>query len=615
MLGTNLSGDEKACLVNNKCDKSYGELHFTDNRGINHILIRVKDKYSNTKNFITLDGKPISQTELTSFYKDKKLFLSIINPLYFINKKPSEQKELVDKYLSDIKPKMIFDQLTPQQQNSLIEKYFHISTKEIYPKLSLENLQNIYDEYNLQSIIGKSFANIVDKDKWHTICDNVKELKGSKYYEMLSFEEKEDYINQNMINICMCIAFDNLSQEEQHLLEVIPTDIPSYVAELNEYIKSAGSTISLLDGKIDYAQNMVNSKLPTYKKFEKEEELNLARQELAFLNTNQNLIAKENQKQIIENLEKQVLLKETELHHLEKDMQSGKQKYLSIKNGVSPICPTCNQYIKNENKNITVNNMHTELVDLYNKKNTVDTQLADLKIKLSIEKCKYHSLDVDTSVDKSKRIAIVKEAIKQLESEKSEIDKFNHEIETKENLIKSAKSDIENFNKERKAKLKLIDNLKQTKKIAQKLYISYIEEKMKLAKQYLKDVHIQFYSVLKGTGEIREDFVITYKNKPLSDLSRSETIATSLELANMFNQIAKVKFPLFIDDFESCADYDFIKLYKKNTQLFVSTVQKGAALKIFDYNNSKDYTIMKPVITGCKTINLQKKHSTIVKAA
>ena len=32
MLGTNLSGDEKACLINKNSDNSYGELHFTDNQ-------------------------------------------------------------------------------------------------------------------------------------------------------------------------------------------------------------------------------------------------------------------------------------------------------------------------------------------------------------------------------------------------------------------------------------------------------------------------------------------------------------------------------------------------------------------------------------------------------
>ena len=144
------------------------------------------------------------------------------------------------------------------------------------------------------------------------------------------------------------------------------------------------------------------------------------------------------------------------------------------------------------------------------------------------------------------------------------------------------------------------------KKIAQKLYISYIEEKMKIAKQYLKDVDIKFYSVLKTTGEIKEDFIITYKNRTLSDLSRSETIATALEFSNMFNQITGAKFPIFIDDYESCADYNFIKQYSNNTQLIISKVEKGNLLKIANAN-SDEFTIIKPIISRYKTIKTYKE--------
>ena len=161
MLGTNLSGDEKACLVNKHCDSSYGELHFTDNNGMKHILVRGKNKYSSKGNFIALDGKPINQTDLISFYKDKKLFLSIINPLYFLSKKPAEQKEMVDKYLSDIRPKEIFDRLDVNTQKALIKKYY--TNKE-------------------------------------------------KGFETLSQEEQTEFVNFNMFNICMDVVYSNLSK-------------------------------------------------------------------------------------------------------------------------------------------------------------------------------------------------------------------------------------------------------------------------------------------------------------------------------------------------------------------------------------------------------------------
>lgn len=562
MLGTNLSGDEKACLINKHSDSSYGELQFTDNNGMKHTIIRGKNKYSSKGNFLTLDGKPVIQAELISFYKDKKLFLSILNPLYFLNKKPAEQKEMVDKYLSDIKPKEIFDKLDKTTQNILLNKYY-------------KNEKKAYNE--------------------------------------LTANEQEEFINFNMFNICMDIAYNNLSKKDQSLLEGVPTDIPSYISELNADIKRAELLISSLEGKIEYAENIANEKLPKYKTFEKDEELSLAQQELSYLNTNEKLVDKENQKKVVERLEQDILSKETEFNELEQSMKSGKQKYLSIKNGTNCTCPTCNQLIENESKTTTIQNMYNDLVSKFDKRNLLETRIKDLKSKYAIEKCKYHALEGNPTVEKQKRIAVVEESIKILEQEKQEIQKFNNEIAIKEKNINAAKLDIQKFNSDKQQKIKFIDNLSNTKKVAQKLYIGYIEEKMKLAKEYLKDVSIKFYSVLKTTGEIKEDFIITYKNSPLSDLSRSETIATALEFANMFNKISRANFPIFIDDYESCADYDFISEYSKDTQVIISKVEKGNLLKIADAN-SDSMTIIKPIIKGFKTMNKLHKNNTKIAA-
>ena len=607
MLGTNLSGDDKVCLINKHCDSSYGELQFTDNSGIKHTLIRGKSKYSNKGNFIALDDRPITQNELINFYKDKKLFLSILNPLYFLSRKSAEQKEMVDKYLSDIQPKVIFDTLTEEQQNKLIEEYFYIPIKDIYANLSVEDLENIYNEHNLQEITGKTFAEILDKDKWNVLCRNIKELKGIKYFKMLSPEEQETFINQNMRNICMYIAFDNLSKKEQEILEGIPTCIPEYIKETNDSIKLNDNIITSLNGKIEYAKNIADEKLPNRKTFEKDMELTLALQELSHLNTDQKVVDKEKQQKIVADLEKDILSKESESSKLDISMKEGKRRYLAIKNGTYSLCPTCEQHIENDSRLKTISNMYKDLIAKYDRKNLLDTQIKDLKIKLSMEKCKYHSLDGNTSVKKSERIAVVEENIRRLENEKSEIEKFNNEITLKEKNIANANKDIAKFNEEKQLHTECINSLNEAKKTAQKLYILYIEEKMKLAKSYLKDVDISFYSVLRTTGELKEDFIITYKNTPLSDLSKSETIATALEFANMFNKISKSNFPIFIDDYESCADYDFIKDYSKDTQLIVSKVEKGHLLKIADYNNNDDCTIIKPVISGVTTFKTQKR--------
>ena len=532
LLGTNLSGDEKSSLINKNSDSSYGELHFTDNRGENHVLIRGKNKYSSKGNFISIDGKPTTQNELTSFYKDKRLFLSVINPMYFLNKKPAEQKELVDKYLSDVKPKVIFDMQEKQMQDKLLEKYYK------------------------------------NKDKG---------------FNELTDTEKEEFINDKMFSISMDIAYNKLDKDERDLLEGVPVNIPAYISELNNSIKKAESKISSYDGKIEYAEEIANQELPEVKTFEKDEELSIARQELVFLNNDTNLTDKNKQKKVVEELEKNLLSKETECSEIENSMKAGKKKYLSIKNGEITKCPTCNQEIHNESKEKTIENLRESLFALYDKKNILDTEIKDIKLKLTMERCKFHSISGNPDVEKEKRIKTVQENITKLEYEKAEIDRFNNSISIKGNDIESALQDIKYFNLEKNTQLKLIDNLNQTKKIAQKLYILYIEEKMKLAREYLKDVDIKFYSVLKTTGEIKEDFIITYKDKTLSDLSRSETIATALEFANMFNKISRLNGPIFIDDYESCVDYDFIKDYSENTQLIIAKVEKGQDLQIQNY--------------------------------
>ena len=136
----------------------------------------------------------------------------------------------------------------------------------------------------------------------------------------------------------------------------------------------------------------------------------------------------------------------------------GKKIYLSIKNGTSCTCPTCNQKIQDESKNITISNMYSELVAKYDRRNLLETQLKDLKIKLSAERCKYHALEGNPTVERQKRIELVKETINRLEQEKQDIQIFNKEIKIKEKNINTAKIDIKNFNYEKQEKTKLISS-------------------------------------------------------------------------------------------------------------------------------------------------------------
>lgn len=490
-LGTNLTGDDKVWLGNKKSDNCYVELKFIDNKGNNHTLVRYKNKYDNKKNFVMLDNTKAEPEDLQTFYGDKKLFLSILNPNYFINKKPAEQKELLDKYLPEI------------------------------------DISAIYSR---------------------------------------------------------------LKNTEKEYLEGTPKNIVEYLKELNSNKKMHEDKIKFLKGKIEYAENAVNVELEEKKSFEKDEELTLARHELSFLTSNSNSIDKSRQQKVVDNLLTQITQMEKQIDDLTIKMKTGKKVYLSIKNEPVSCCPMCEQKIENESRITTIKNMKSDLEESFENKTKLEQQLLDLKSKMTTERCKLHALEGNSNAEKAKQIASVKAQIFTLEQEQLEIEKHNNSISIKENNINNAKQDIKTFEKQIKEHEALIDNIKKTKDIAQKLYINYIEEKMKFATKHLKNVKIKYYTVLKDSGEIKEDFIITYNNNELKNLSRSEMIATSLELCNMFNKISSVNVPLFIDDSESCADYNFTQEYSNDTQILIAKVEKGQDLKIQEaYSNESDY--------------------------
>ena len=487
-LGTNLTGDDKVWLGNKKGEGCYVELHFIDNIGNNHILIRYKNRYDSKMNFIMLDNKKIEQKDLQIFYKDKKLFLSILNLNYFLHKKPTEQKELIDKYLPEI------------------------------------DIQSVYNK---------------------------------------------------------------LSDYEKSLLEGCPTNMAQYIQELNDNKKMYENQIKTIKGKIDYAQSIIDStSIDKILIFEKAEELSLDRQQLSYLTTDKNSAIRTKQEKIVNELEKQKLTLEKQIDDLFSKMQEGKKKYLSIKNTTDVCCPLCGQKLEEQGRLTTIINMKKDLEASYDKKVKLDKDFLIIKGKLAIEKAKlYSAQSVSNNEEYPGQITTLKEKINTLEQEKMDIEKHNNIVTINQKNVMTSKEDIKKFNIKIQELYGLIENIKKVKEIAQKLYINYLEEKMKYATKHLKNVKIQYYKVSKEDEILKEDFIILYKNNELKNLSRSETIATMLEIGNMLNKVANTKFPLFIDDSESCADFNFIEDYAKDTQILISRVQKGQELTIANYND------------------------------
>ena len=142
----------------------------------------------------------------------------------------------------------------------------------------------------------------------------------------------------------------------------------------------------------------------------------------------------------------------------------------------------------------------------------------------------------------------------ELDVNNSNLNKYKDMLEKVEKEIESIKISINDLTKE---KVVLVDYNSK--------YVNFIAE---IFEPILIDTKIHLNKINKETGEIKEDFFITYKDKEYSLLSNSERIKVGLELANMFNTLLNKQYPTVVDDSESILNLPII-----NTQMIIFRVE------------------------------------------
>ena len=91
-------------------------MRFTDDTGKAHELTRSRQK---DRMSITYDGYAIRQTDLNEMFGERDVFLSIFNPLYFIEELGEDGKKLLERYLPPIPQADVLAQLNEQTQQRL----------------------------------------------------------------------------------------------------------------------------------------------------------------------------------------------------------------------------------------------------------------------------------------------------------------------------------------------------------------------------------------------------------------------------------------------------------------------------------------------------------------
>ena len=99
-FGTNFWGERDYDRLKNPfCNEMKVAVQFVDGDGEIHLLTRTR---VNDHTTITLDSQQINQNDVPTIFAERDIFLSIFNPLYFIEKIASDGRAFLQKLLPPI---------------------------------------------------------------------------------------------------------------------------------------------------------------------------------------------------------------------------------------------------------------------------------------------------------------------------------------------------------------------------------------------------------------------------------------------------------------------------------------------------------------------------------
>ena len=519
LLGTGADGVEKAGakLLNNESKDMFVMLMFEVD-GEEHILTRSK---KGSKSELILDTDSIDQVELMNWIKQKELFLSIFNPAYFTSLAPKDQKELLQKYLGEVKFDDVIKEMGAEGQRLLDDAFM---VPQIYIDRKREELKEANDRENYlkgfidgKEIVEVPEAKVFDKDS--EIGEIIKSL-------------------------------DELNKKPTQLHDISEQDDKN--KELNGKLKELEQQkYQLENGPTLYKEDRIIEE----KQLERQRLLN----EHSLLKSQLNAIKKATCPKCGETFELDPNMKSELESRLSKIVADGK----AVANYIDEQTKIRDERVKKHDERVKAESeaLSKQIAD-------IQQQLSENDIsKLNDENIKYAAELQAEKDDFNKKL-------QELQAEKQEVKTFNlnrqHTIEQNaktEKAIEDAKAELSTFEP---LKAKLNADIERAKKFNS----TKLRMQGEFIGQFLDKVNIQFQKIVKSTGEIKDDFKLQYEGKDFNLLSTSERIKAGLEISNLLMNATGYVYPVFVDNAESIVDIPQLE-----TQMIAAKVKAGEVLR------------------------------------
>lgn len=533
LYGVTYYGEQKLeRLMNEKADSVQVQLHFIDQSGAAHTLIRTR---KNEKYSLMLDGYTVTQSRIEQMFGDKNTFISMFNPTYLAENMGNEGRELILRHLKPVSQQDVLEAIpiyralladidleTRSPEEVLKEARAAVRQTEQQMDVLQGHIESIEDAQKTAAAkLGELYA------EKHNTEEQIKALKNKQFagIDTADFAIQRDVLTRKLgsgsaEDPAITAARDKLTEVKARTYS---SKFTQAIAEASAEYTSLAKQYKELKERI--AALKVGSVCPACKTQVTETNIGDMRA---------HLIAECDR---IGALGKAVVARGKEIAELD---QKAKAQFEQWKADDVQKLTAELERSQSDTEHINAAEIHSkleELAALERYGNLSETEYAELS-----------SLEA-TLVGVNAQI----EAVKQSASEEK---------------LKTALVEKDVFEEQKKKYKDIVSAL-----------IEYIYKRAELATADLDmpNVKIRLFDIVRGTGEVKNAFKFDYKGREYTTLSLSEKTLAGIEISAMIRRITGKDYPICIDNTESIAAFNDVDM---PSQVMLIRVVKGQPLSV-----------------------------------
>lgn len=517
---------------------------FVDETGTLHELNRTRRKNRMT---ITYDGYEIRQLDLADLFGERDVFLSIFNPLYFIEELGEDGKKLLERYLPTIPHETVLSQLSEPVR---------------------EHLKN-------ETILSPEGSLKRCREEIRGLEERITYLRGQKDLAA-SQGESHEQAEQELTLQADTLRKEIAELEQRQFSSMDVSDMQERLVELSGRYEETAR-----DERTD------TSKL--------REQLQLLREKIA--------------RREVEKYQSKFTEALAEASARVKDLgvryQRENAAYKAFHAGME--CPACHRSVTEQSLPEVQAALKKVLSELYaagseQRAQLIELQEMDKKAADTFAQFKEDDLGkwaAEAAEMEQRCASLAEQASAETERLRAEIQTLTADLEygnlsqseydhlgTCREELRQSEAKIAALQTMTAAQLPDFDQeIAQTNasiaEIKRKManVIAYISKRAELTFSQLKmnRVEISLYDVVKSTGEVKDTFKFQYGGRRYDRLSLSEKIRAGMEVSELMKRLTGRNYPVFVDNMESVDDLANVR---PTGQIIMAKCVSGAALQV-----------------------------------